>query len=683
MRGGCQDLCLAAPQSKPQSLAGNLLLSLAVTLGLVAGLELICRRLEPQRPARVVAEREWAPEDGAHFYTLKRAGAAWPPWQEVNPDGVRDRAHAREKPAATERVVFLGDSVTAGFGVRAQEAYPRMLQEQLDAAGRRLEIMDVAVWGWSTRQERIAYHRIARGYRPDLVVLGVCLNDIPELEWQTRPPPRALALLHLHSALVRRVVDASYREMRSVEELFTASPPLDTFFREVRALRDEVRADGARFALVVFPFRFQLTAGAPEPTVQRAIGAFCAREGIPALDLLAPFRSAGPEVFFDENHLTPVGARLTASTLLSWDVLPHALDYRRALVRWLEAQGERGRAGVAWLQTGSDPGQAAGVLLRALDSPSALVRAQALWALERTGYTASQAARICQALRDSDEPVRAAAARALGAGGKAAGAAIPALLAALDDARAMVRWQAADALWRLDVQSAGRVAELNAALDNQDPYVRQFAAYTLGKLGQGATGAVPALVRLAGDEGGSERTSAGRALRELGPAARGALPGLRSGLRSPDAAARLRATRVLEQLGPVAAELVPELTAALQDPDGRVRAQAALTLGSVGPAARPAVVALLGLLHDPDSWARTEAARAVGKLDAGSPECVRALSAALEDREADVRIQAARALGRFGARALTAEAPLRRALGDPSPRVRTEVETALGNITRR
>ena len=37
------------------------------------------------------------------------------------------------------------------------EAYPQVLEARLRAEGRRIEVMNVGLWGWSTRQERIAY----------------------------------------------------------------------------------------------------------------------------------------------------------------------------------------------------------------------------------------------------------------------------------------------------------------------------------------------------------------------------------------------------------------------------------------------------------------------------------------------------------------------------------------------
>ena len=131
--------------------------------------------------------------------------------------------------------------------------------------------MNVGLWGWSTRQERMAYERIVRRYRPDQVLLAVCLNDIPELQNNLARPPALLAALFKGSALVRRVMNAPGREIQNVEQLFTdkdtprVREAFARFFDEVRALRDEVGKDGATFALAVFPFRFQVAPGAPRP----------------------------------------------------------------------------------------------------------------------------------------------------------------------------------------------------------------------------------------------------------------------------------------------------------------------------------------------------------------------------------------------------------------------------------
>jgi hypothetical protein len=214
------------PGGEPrQRLLPNLLLSAGVTAALVVGLEGGARVLEsraPQPPAVEDYIWDWQQKWDGEFYTMRSDGVGWPPWEKFNRDGVRDRTHALEKPQGVERVVFLGDSVTFGDGLQPAEAFPQLIQERLDAMGPGVEVFNLALWGWSTRQERIAYRRIARPYGPDHVVLGVCLNDIPELQNNLAQPPWLVSLLHRRSALVRRVVDAPGREIRSVEELFRA-----------------------------------------------------------------------------------------------------------------------------------------------------------------------------------------------------------------------------------------------------------------------------------------------------------------------------------------------------------------------------------------------------------------------------------------------------------------------------
>jgi hypothetical protein len=199
----------------------NVLFSLAVTIAAVGLLEGACRVRERGRPSVAVADYIWNWEKkwAGDFYTIRSDAVGWPPWEEFNRDGVRDRTHTVEKPDDVWRVVFLGDSVTLGAGLKPEQAYPQMLQTRLDAEGRGTEVFNVALWGWSTRQQRLAWERIARKYRQDQVVLAVCLNDIPELHNNLARPPRLLAALHERSAIVRRAVDAEGRAIESVEQL--------------------------------------------------------------------------------------------------------------------------------------------------------------------------------------------------------------------------------------------------------------------------------------------------------------------------------------------------------------------------------------------------------------------------------------------------------------------------------
>jgi HEAT repeat protein/lysophospholipase L1-like esterase len=589
-----------------RSLLANVLLSLAVTAALVALLEGGARLFAPERPPVAVADYiwDWQTKWDGEFYTIHSDGVGWPPWEEINGDGVRDRTHAPEKPEGTLRLVFLGDSVTLGAGIKPAEAFPQVLQSRLDAEGRPVEVFNVALWGWSTRQERLAYERIARRYRPDAVVLAVCLNDLPELQNNLVRPPGLIAALHERSAFVRWVVDAPGREIRSVEELFgrkdsaRVRQAFARFFDEVRALRREVEADGAGLSLLVFPFRFQVEPGAPPPTAQEEIASFAAAEGIPCLDLLPALRGLGTLAFLDYDHLSAAGARTAADVIRDGGLVPDAPSAREVL-------GER-----------------AGAPVRAPSDPEPAVRRAAAWLLGREPGP-DTAARLAEVLgRDPAESVRAEAARSLGALGDgdddAGRPAVPALFDALRDVRQGVRWAAADALHALGPAAPADVPRLAAALASDDAYVRGFAAWTLGNLGPAAREAVPALVAVLGEDDAYGRAGAATALAKMGAAAREAVPALIRGLRSGDPDRRWKAARALGRIGPDSREAVPVLIDALADPNVHVRVHSARALGRIGPAARSAAAALTRLGKDPVEDVRREAAEALARIAAAS-----------------------------------------------------------------
>lgn len=561
--------------SRARALAANLALSASTLLLAALVLEGGARGLDWlfPRPKRAAYLWDWEREWRGDFYTLKPSGAGWPPGP-VNRDGVRDRPHPVGKLPGLRRIVFLGDSVTLGFGIEPEQAFPQRVGELLEDAGAEAEAFNLALMGWTTRQQRIAYRRIARRYRPDAVVLGVCLNDVPELQNNLSAPPRWLSRLHARSALVRRVTRAEAREIRSVEELFQDPPPgavragFALFFEELRALRAELRADGVAFSLLLFPFRFQVLPGAPPPRAQQRLVEFCRAEGLPCLDLLPAFQKLGATAFFDYDHLSATGAQATAEALLAWG----ALDVGRRAPEVLGA-----RAGLAALR-------------RALARGSADERVAAAWAIRRMGPAGAAALpELASALEASDPRIRAAAARGVGALRADGRPAQPALLRLLADASEPVRWHAANALHRVG-PGPGAVSGLAEALGGEDPYVCGFAAWTLGNLGAAAAAAVPDLTA--------------------------ALDGRRGAFRLPELDQRWLAARALGLIGPPAGDAVPALTLALRDADRKLRVQSALALGRIGPAAAPAREALQHASRDSDPEVRFHAEQALKAVSA-------------------------------------------------------------------
>ena len=74
------------------------------------------------------------------------------------------------------RVVVLGDSITAGYGLDAQSAYPALLQKKINAAGLNYTVINAGVSGDTTSGglRRVA---CALGSRADVLVIALGGND--------------------------------------------------------------------------------------------------------------------------------------------------------------------------------------------------------------------------------------------------------------------------------------------------------------------------------------------------------------------------------------------------------------------------------------------------------------------------------------------------------------------------
>jgi|GEM_PF-2998450 len=96
----------------------------------------------------------------------------------TNSLGMRDREYTVAKPDGVFRIAVLGDSITFGFGVNQEEVYTEVLEDRLLSEGRKIEVMNFAVPGYSTLKEVEQYRYKVAEYDPDLVIIGYCMNDL-------------------------------------------------------------------------------------------------------------------------------------------------------------------------------------------------------------------------------------------------------------------------------------------------------------------------------------------------------------------------------------------------------------------------------------------------------------------------------------------------------------------------
>jgi lysophospholipase L1-like esterase len=241
-----------------------------------------------------------------------------------------------ERSADEYRILFVGDSTTAGCGVTWEETFtawvPRLLPE---FKRRRVTVINAGVDAYTTMQERLMAEECMR-FRPDLVVLGFCLNDLTEY-----CPPRLRSADHWlkHSGIFQYL---QYRRFGpsgtlTVERLRDSAPPvLEAIFapeesedvarewaevlKELTALHGLCAANGANLMLLYVPVSAQITQ--PErygDAPQRRLQAFAREFGVPLVDptrALQTLAAVEPNAGYLEFwHWSASGHRVAAEQL--------------------------------------------------------------------------------------------------------------------------------------------------------------------------------------------------------------------------------------------------------------------------------------------------------------------------------------------------------------------------------
>lgn len=172
------------------------------------------------------------------------APAATPTTRVPEDPGVPARAAVDSRPA----VVFLGDSLTAGLGVAATEAYPSLVQQKLDADGLSFHVVNAGVSGDTSAG---GLSRLDDALRGDVRVLVVALGGNDAL--------RGLPVDELRKNLAAIIERAQARKIPVILAGMEAPP---NFGESYTAAFHQVYPDLAKqYHVQVVPFLLQGVAG--------------------------------------------------------------------------------------------------------------------------------------------------------------------------------------------------------------------------------------------------------------------------------------------------------------------------------------------------------------------------------------------------------------------------------------
>jgi lysophospholipase L1-like esterase len=294
----------------------------------------------------------------------------------TNSLGFRGPEPAVPKPPHRFRIVAIGDSVTFGFGVNDGETFcaqtEALLRERMPGVD--LDVVNIAVPGFDTRQEVVLLRRNVSRLAPNLVLVGLYSNDIPDaLEdgtgGTTVATPRADSNQNLRmNAAPTSWWDIQLRKSRAVYTIGRAlkrvarkgewgmsrftmevdilegrnSAQLDEAWSRVARQFDDLRSlavmHGFAVGVVVLPPREQVLGLYPHARYQDRVRSMAESVGFFTIDPLPVF-AASPErkdrlyVAYDRNHPSGEGHRLIAQAIVDDLSRNRRVDSQRRLAR--------------------------------------------------------------------------------------------------------------------------------------------------------------------------------------------------------------------------------------------------------------------------------------------------------------------------------------------------------------
>lgn len=266
--------------------------------------------------------------------------------------GFREREFAAKR-ADTYRIAVIGDSMTYGPGIPLEARMTNLLEEKLDATGRRYEVLNFGRPGAETIDHVKILEDIVLGLSPDFVLLQWFTNDVEGDDKSGRPRlriPNLMPSVVLHSILLRRsaLYNVAYitwvrllQRPGSYEAYMIArfgdpqSPASQSATRALSRFIELNQQHGIPMAIMLIPrTRSYLPDGYPLEFLHERVLGTCADHGIPCLDLRGTFAKVEDlrrlEVSEFDAHLNPYANELVATAVLErFAALWSAADVKR------------------------------------------------------------------------------------------------------------------------------------------------------------------------------------------------------------------------------------------------------------------------------------------------------------------------------------------------------------------
>jgi peptidoglycan/LPS O-acetylase OafA/YrhL len=358
----------------------------AAGLAVLFGAEGLVRTLAPQEVYGWGERPALRPHDEL-AYTLKPSSVTRLRWQsydylvEANELGFPGPSYPEATAGATLRILVTGDAFSSAEGVDTEDAWPRLLEDELTDSGLPAEVLNLSITGWGPNQYAAAVEQYAPDFEPDMILVSFFVNEFDDIDHDQadfhssigfhRPRPdgiRAFLTLRHLSTWTRTVAKGRLRELFGLGEYRTgyffgnfeylerenrafleeAAPRIEQRLAEIRAVSASV---GAELFVLLVPAPAQVADPADlryyprgldiEDTArfdidqpQRIAMSICRGLDIECVDLRPPLRARASEHPYQpaNMHWTERGHEIVADFVRESVVAPRAQARLRGAV---------------------------------------------------------------------------------------------------------------------------------------------------------------------------------------------------------------------------------------------------------------------------------------------------------------------------------------------------------------
>ena len=336
---------------------GTGIINLLIFLTLVGLIEGSVRWLYPEIPPQHSDHRLFDPHKYGQTYGYKALATGEEMGALVITDEYGFRTSARSRQRNTlEHILVLGDSVSVGIGVEAEQTYPSLLEEKLGK-----KVLNASVTGYGIVDYVEILGHIADNFKPQLVIIGICLNDVSPTsqanivtiarnrtaDGEVTPDERRYPSMLMRTlryindnyfnfdtflgsysrtyVLLKSLATDSARDHFLADESYYRDPKMIEFLSLQFAKLKRLLTDEKPLVVFIFPYEYQLRAGSLEALEpQKIIKEAGHRAGVTIYDLydgLVEYLKANQlpstaiYLFNDPMHFNSVGHHAIAELI--------------------------------------------------------------------------------------------------------------------------------------------------------------------------------------------------------------------------------------------------------------------------------------------------------------------------------------------------------------------------------